>query len=404
MARPVASPVPVPGPGRYTGGRPAAGVPVTAMSKPRPETLLVALGRPDQAGAPLNTPLVPASNFLLDAGSVYAREDGTATWRALESIVGELEGGRAVAFSSGLAAAAAVFDQVPPGGTVVLPEDCYQGVAGLAAAGERKGRWRVTRLPTDHTEGWIDAALGADLLWVETPSNPLLVLADLAAIGAAPRKDGGLLVVDNTFATPLGQRPLDLGADLSVHSATKFMGGHSDLLAGLVVAKNDAMNDALRVQRRLQGATPGTLECFLATRGLRTLALRLERAQANAGRLAGFLEAHPRVRRVRYPGLTSHPQHELAARQLDGFGAIIAFEVDGDAAAAEAVCGATRLVRHATSLGSVETTMERRGRHGGQEHVPPSLLRISVGIEAVEDLEGDLGQALDQGLKGRPAP
>ncbi len=364
------------------------------MKSLKPESLVVLAGRPEGEGQPLNTPLVPASNFTLGAGKVYSREDSTPTWNAFEDIVGQLEEGQAVAFASGMAAAAAVFEQVPAGGRVVLPEDCYQGVAALAAEGERKGRWSVRRLPTDDTPAWVDAAAHEDLLWVETPSNPLLILADLEAIAQAPRKDGGLLVVDNTFATPLNQRPLVLGADISMHSATKYLGGHSDLLGGLLACRDAALHAALVRARRIQGAAPGALETYLAARGLRTLAVRLERAQANAGRLAAFLEAHPCVSRVRYPGLPSHPQHELAGRQLGGFGAIITFDVDGDGEVAEAVCRATRLVHHATSLGSVETTMERRAAHGGQEHIPPNLLRISVGIEAVEDLEADLDQAL----------
>lgn len=362
-------------------------------SPTRRETVLVSAGRPEGVSQPLNTPIVPASNFVLGEGKVYSREDSTPTWTAFEDIVGQLEGGRAVAFASGMAAAAAVFQQVPAGGSVVLPQDCYQGVAGLAAEGAAQGRWTLRRLATDDTDGWIAAAASDDLLWVETPSNPLLILADLPAIAAAPRKSGGLLAVDNTFATPLGQRPLELGADFSMHSATKFFGGHSDLLGGMVVARDDDLHQSLVRTRRVHGATPGVLESYLAARGLRTLAVRLERAQDNALRLARFLEDHPAVRAVRYPGLPSHPQHAMARDQLDGFGAIITFEVDGGEAA-DTVCRSTRLVHHATSLGSVESTMERRAVHGGQEHLPPGLLRISVGIEAVEDLEADLDQAL----------
>jgi cystathionine gamma-synthase len=364
------------------------------MPKLKPESLLVAEGRPLGDDAPLNTPLVPASNFTLGGAAVYAREDGTDTWRSLESTVGALEGGEAVAFASGMAAAAAVFAQVPPGGEIVMPDDAYQGVAALAREGADQGRWRLRRLPTDDTPAWLQAGERADLLWLETPSNPMLVLADLEAIGAAPRRRDSLLVVDNTFATPLNQQPLRHGADLSLHSATKFIGGHSDLLAGIVAARSPARVEALRHARTVYGGVPGTLEAFLATRGLRTLAVRLRRAEENALQLARFLEVHSGVTRVRYPGLESHPQHELARRQLGGFGAILTFEVDGDAALADALCRATRLVRHATSLGAVETTMERRAVHAGQEHVPPNLLRLSVGIEDADDLASDLDQAL----------
>lgn len=364
------------------------------MAKLKPESLLVSAGRPEKPGAPLNAPLVPASNFVLGMDEGYAREDGTPTWTAFEQVLGALEGGEAVAFASGMGAVAAIFEQVPPGGEVVLPEDAYQGVAALAKAGAEQARWRLKRLATDDTAGWIRAAPTADLCWLETPSNPMLLLADLETIGAAPRKPGGLMVVDNTFATPLNQRPLALGADVSMHSVTKYLGGHSDLLAGAAVCRDLELAEALRRARTVQGAVPGTLEMFLATRGLRTLAVRLERAQANAGRLAEWLEGHAAVRRVHYPGLASHPLHELAARQLDGFGAIVSIEIAGDGATADAACRATRLIRHATSLGAVETTMERRAVYAGQEHVPANLLRISVGIEAFEDLAADLDHAL----------
>lgn len=359
-----------------------------------PASWLVTAGRPTDDGAPLNVPLVPASNFLIGGGRDYARDDGTPTWEALEDLVGGLEAGRAVAFASGMAAIAAVFDQLPAGSSVVLPDDCYQGVAGLAAAGVPRGRWSLRRLALADTGGWIEAARTADLLWLESPSNPLLEVADLPAICAAPRKPGAIVAVDNTFATPLNQRPLDVDATVSLQSATKFIGGHSDLLAGVATTRDDGLARALRQSRELTGATPGTLECFLAVRGARTLALRLERAQQSALQLAQRLEAHPQVERVRYPGLASHPSHATATRVLDGFGSIISFDVLGGAAAADAVCRRTRLIRHATSLGAVESTMERRAAIPGQQHLPPALLRLSVGIEQVDDLWADLAQAL----------
>lgn len=359
-----------------------------------PRSWLVSAGRPDQQGAPLNTPIVPASNFVLGGERIYTRDSGAAGWEALEEIVGGLEGGRALAFSSGMAAAAAVFDQLPVGAHVVLPDDCYQGISGLARAAELKGAIKLQRLAVDDTGGWRSAARQADLLWLESPSNPLLKVADLASICAEPRKAGSLCVVDNTFATPLNQRPLELGADISMHSATKFIGGHSDLLGGLLVTGSESLLQALAASRSLGGATPGVLEAFLAVRGLRTLALRLERAQDNAMRLAEWLENHPGVLKVRYPGLPSHATHALARDQLGGFGSMISFDVAGTAESADAVCRAVKLVRHATSLGSVESTMERRAAVPGQEHLPPTLLRLSVGVEAFEDLRRDLEQAM----------
>ena len=358
------------------------------------ESWLIAAGRPEEPGAPLNVPPIPASSYLAGGDRHYSREHGTPTLTALEDIVGGLEGGQSLAFSSGMAAAAAVFDTLHSGARVVIPEGCYQGVAGLAAAGVEKGRWQLQRIEVDATAAWIDAAKTADLLWLESPSNPMLTVADLKAICAAPRHSGSLLVVDNTFATPMNQQPLELGADVSMQSATKFIGGHSDLLAGILTVQDTALLEKLRRIRTLGGATPGTLETWLAVRGVRTLALRVERAQDNAGRLAHFLEAHPAVEVVRYPGLASHPTHRIAASQLKGFGTIISFDVKGDAEVADVICTRLKLIRHATSLGGVESTIERRGKSPGQEYLPPSLLRLSVGIESFEDIRADLEQAL----------
>lgn len=359
-----------------------------------PSSWLVSAGRPSALGAPLNTPLVPASNFALGGHRAYSRDDGTPTWEALEDVVGGLEEGRAVAFASGMAAIAAVFDQLETGARIALPTDCYQGVVGLALEGQRKKRWTVERLALDDTEAWVRACAHADLVWIESPSNPLLVVADLPAITAAPRKPGAIVAVDNTFATPLNQRPLELGADFSVHSATKLIGGHSDLLAGVAVTRDALRYEALRRARELSGATPGTLEAFLAARGARTMALRLERAQASAMSIAQRLEAHAQVTTTRYPGLKCHPTHAIAKRDLRGFGTVISFDVAGDAHRADRVCANVKLIRHATSLGGVESTMERRAAVPGQEHLPGALLRLSVGIEDVEDLWADLASAL----------
>lgn len=364
------------------------------LSNIKPQSWLVSAGRPSEPGLPLNVPPVPASNFVIGNEPGYARNDGTTTWEALEDIVGGLEDGKAVAFSSGMAAIAAVFDQLPVGAVIVIPNDCYQGVSSLVARGAKLGRWSVQRLATDDTAGWMRACAYADLVWLETPSNPLLVVGDLDAICRAERKSGAIVAVDNTFATPLNQKPIDFGATISVQSATKFIGGHSDLLAGVVTTRDDELWHALRKSRALTGATPGTLEAFLAARGARTLALRLERAQDTAMMLAERLEKHPLINRVRYPGLASHPTHEVAMRVLNGFGTIISFDLRGSAEFADAVCRHTRLIHHATSLGSVESTMERRAALPGQEHLPPSLLRLSVGIEDAEDLWDDLDTAI----------
>ena len=363
------------------------------MSKLSPESWLVTGARPEEAGSPLNVPLVPASNFLLGAGKQYSREDGTPTWNALEELVGGLEGGESITFSSGMAAAAAVFEQLPVGSGIALPGDCYQGVAYLAEAGQKQGRWDVMRIPVANTEAWKMSLMACDLVWLESPSNPLLEIADLASICSAPKKAGCMVVVDNTVATPLNQRPLDFGADVSMQSATKFIGGHSDLLMGMLSTANPELAGKFRMARHLHGATPGALEAFLAVRGLRTMALRLEKAQVSAMVLAEFLHQHADILNVRYPGLEAHPQHMLARSQMKGFGSLITFETSSGEIA-DRLCKNTRLIRHATSLGAVESTMERRSAQAGQQHLPAGLMRLSVGIESVEELQADLEQAI----------
>ena len=344
----------------------------------KPETWAIVGGRPDRVpGAPLNTPLVPASNFVLGTERLYSRTEATDTWEAFESVLGGLEGGEAVAFSSGMAACAAVLGQLPSGAHLVIPDDCYQGVAGIAEEGARDHGWTVERLPAPDLAGWTAKALEADLLWLESPTNPLLDVSDVAAICAAPRKPGTRVVVDNTFATPLLQQPLALGADVVIHSATKFLGGHADLLMGAAVAKHADQRELLVTARALYGATPGTLEAFLATRGIRTLPVRLKTSIDTAVALAERLATHPAVQRVRYPG----------------FGAVVSFEL-ADAPTVDRACAAVKIIWNATSLGGVESTMERRSVHPGQEHIPDGLIRMSVGCEDVEDLWADLEQAL----------
>jgi cystathionine gamma-synthase len=375
-------------------------VPDAPDAELRVETRLAVLGRGDhRPGQPLNVPIVPASNFRAapngEVGREYARDDGTPGWEALEHLLGELEGGPAVCFASGMAAIAAVLELLPAGARVVAPRDSYTGLRGLLADGAAAGgRWQVRTV--DMTDGEeLALALGdADLVWLETPSNPLLEVVDIAEVVATAAEVGTLVAVDNTFATPLLQSPLELGADFVVHSATKFIGGHSDLLLGAVVARREQDHARLVRRRQVAGATPGALECFLALRGARTLALRLRQAQDTAGELARRLQAHPMVGRVRYPGLPDDPHHAPAARQMEGFGAVLSFEVR-DADTADAVCAAVRVIAQATSLGGVESTVERRAKLPGQDHVPAGLVRLAVGCEHVEDLWTDLAAALD---------
>ena len=354
---------------------------------------LVAAGRNNSKGAPLNIPPILTSNYALGGDFGYSRNEGTPAWTALEEILGGMENAKAIVFSSGMAAIAAVFKELKNNSIVLLPSDCYQGVASLAAQGEEKGFWKVEKIEVEDTDGWVKAAKYADLIWLESPSNPLLKIADLKTICAAERKPNSILAVDNTFATSINQRPLDLGVDVSVQSATKYIGGHSDLLAGVITTKDEVLFEKLYKARVLDGATPGAFEVFLALRGVRTLPLRLREAQKNAMELAERLEKHPKVIKVRYPGLKSHPNHERAKQQLNGFGTIISFDTTGNTDSADAFCENLNLIHHATSLGAVESTIERRGAYLGQEHLPPTLLRLSVGIEDLEDLWGDLEQA-----------
>jgi cystathionine gamma-synthase len=361
----------------------------------RPETVVINLGRPAAvADGPLNVPITPAS--ALQAGGVagYAR-DGHAPWAALEEVIGALEGGRALTFSSGMAAATAAIGLFPAGAVIVAPTVAYMDVRRSLVRLQETGRAEVRFVDITDTDAVIAACNGADVLWLESPTNPLLGIADVPCLCAAARERGILCVVDNTFATPLLQRPLQLGADVVVHSATKAMGGHSDLLLGAVVAADETHFDALREARELGGATPGALESYLCLRGLRTLPLRLERAQHNAGMLAERLSDHADVSEVRYPGLTSHPQHQRSRDTLAGAGFMLTFRVRGGATRADALVDAVTVLTHATSLGGVETTLERRARYPAERGiVPDDLLRVSVGCEHVEDLWADLQQAL----------
>ncbi|MFM7127565.1 MAG: trans-sulfuration enzyme family protein [Actinomycetota bacterium] len=343
------------------------------------DTLAVVAGRPGAPGDPLNEPLVLASNFR--AGPEYARTHGTRTWEALEDAVGALEGGSCVSYASGLAAAQAIVFALRPR-LVVIPAVSYLGVRSLLAASEDRGHLAVRHLDSlepDHVRRILatDCADAAGVvLWLESPANPTLEQADLPALCALGNEFGVATVVDSTFASPVSQQPLAFGASVVMHSGTKFIGGHSDLLMGLAVAIDPEVLAGLREARTLQGATPGALEAFLALRGLRTLPLRYRAASDNARFLAERLGAHRAVTWVRQVG------------------PMVSFVVEGGAPAADAVCDRVRLAVPATSLGGVETTLERRQKYPGDAAVDPGLVRMSVGIESPEDIWADLMQAL----------
>ena len=359
----------------------------------RPATQAIVAGRPSSVpDGPLNQPVVFASTYRAHGPVAYGR-DGNPTWTALEEVIGVLEGGTAVSFASGMAAVAAVFDQVAVGGAIVLPRDGYHGTRALAEAAVA-GRWELRRVDISDTDAVAGACHRAALLWVESPTNPKMDVADIPALCQAAHAEGLQVAVDNTFMTPLGQRPLDLGADLVVHSVTKMLAGHSDVVLGVVVAApGTTLCDDLRRRRSLAGAIPGPMEAYLALRGVRTPPLRFHQAQENAGELALRLASHPEVERVRYPGLADDPWHDRARAQMQGFGNMIAFEVHGGASAAEAAANSTRLIVHATSLGGIESSIERRAKWPGEE-AAPSLLRLSVGCEDIDDLWADLDHGL----------
>jgi len=365
-----------------------------------PDTLAVTAGRPPRVvDAPFNPPVVFASTYVGSAdprSTVGYGRYGNPTWTALESAIGALEGGQALAFASGMAAAYAALELLPRGGTIVLPTNCYLGVSSAVDERVEADGVTVRRVAVADTTAVLAAAEDADLVWLESPTNPTIDIADLPAIGAA-LAERTTLVVDNTFATPVLQRPLEHGADVVLHSATKFIGGHSDALLGALVCRPGGSRlETLLSNRSRRGAVPGPMEAYLVLRGLRTLAVRLERAQRNAQTLAEHLAGHRAVRRVRYPGLPDDPAHEVAARTMDGYGSMIAIEL-ADAATADAVVEAVRLWAHATSLGGVESSLERRRRWPSElPVVPEGLLRLSVGIEHVEDLWSDLERALDK--------
>ncbi len=364
------------------------------------DTVAVQAGRPARVpGAPMNPPITMSSTYVHDATLEYGR-DGNTGWGALETALGALDGGRAVTFASGLAAATGIADLVPAGGIVVLSSVTYFGVRNIFERMEARARLHARLAPADDTAAVLAAADGADMVWVESIANPLMVVADIPAIAAGARERGAITVVDATFATPLRQRPLDLGADIVMHSATKLIAGHSDLLLGAVVCRDAAHADFLATHRHDHGAIPGGLEAFLALRGLRTLAVRLDRAEASASELARRLASHPHVSKVNYPGLPGDPQHERALRILpNGSGSMLSFEVAGTVEETEAFLARLRLLTHATSLGGVESLIERRARYAGDASiVGATLCRLSVGIENVEDLWADLDGALRAAL------
>ena len=346
----------------------------------RPATKAVHLGRPPhEPDQPLNTPITMASTYVAGGELEYGRY-ANPTWTAFEDALGGLEGGRCLSFASGLAAVATVLDLVGHGEKVVAPRHAYTGSVMQLADLEARGRITTHLVDTTDTEATVAACADASLVWLETPSNPAMEVCDVPAIARAAHEAGAYVVVDNTFATPMLQQPLDWDADLVVHSATKFIAGHSDVVMGALVTRDEELYAVLKGRRDLLGATPGPFEAWLALRGLRTLALRVEKAEANAQELVRRLGERPDVLEVRYPGFGAMVSVVLATGEL-----------------ADLAQHSTELWVYATSLGGVESTIERRRRWKAEAAtIPEGLLRLSVGIEDVQDLWDDLSSALDR--------
>jgi cystathionine gamma-synthase len=371
------------------------------------ETRAIHAGQePEPAYGSVNVPIYQTSTYAAESvgdnkGYDYART-GNPTRTALETALASLEGGHgAVCFASGMAAEASFLLQLRPGDHVVLPDDVYGGTYRLLN-GVLQGAMGVEFDTVDLTDlEAVRKTVREDtrVVWIETPTNPLLKIVDIAAVADIAHEAGGSCVVDNTFASPYLQQPISLGADAVVHSTTKYLGGHSDVVGGVVVTTGAEMQERLAFLQNSVGAVPGPQDCFLVLRGLKTLALRMEAHSRNADLIARFLAGHRRVRKVYYPGLPDHPGHQVAAAQMRGFGGMVSFETDTEDEALE-VCRRTKLFYLAESLGGVESLIEHPGRMthasvaGSALEVPGTLVRLSVGIEHPDDLLEDLDQAL----------
>ncbi|HEY2574964.1 MAG TPA: cystathionine gamma-synthase [Streptosporangiaceae bacterium] len=383
------------------------------------ETLAIHAGQePDPLTGSVVPPIYQVSTYKQDGvgglrgdsvaggwghGFEYSRT-ANPTRTALEECLAALDGGtRALAFASGMAAEDSLLRTVcSPGDHVIIPDDAYGGTFRLFS--KVYERWGVSYQPVPVSDTAAVRAAVAEhtprVIWLETPTNPLLNIADIPALAAIAAEAGALLVVDSTFASPYLQRPIPLGADVVVHSTTKYLGGHSDVVGGALVVADAALGEQLAFHQNAIGAVTGAFDAWLTLRGIKTLAVRMDRHCANAARIAEMLAAHPAVDQVLYPGLPSHPGHELAAKQMRGFGGMVSFRLKAGPEQAAAVCASTRLFTLAESLGGVESLIELPGKMthasaaGSPLAVPGNLIRLSVGIESADDLIEDLRQAL----------
>ncbi len=365
------------------------------LDKLATESKVVAAGRPaKQPDGALNPPIALNSTFH-EGGPVGYGRYGNETWSALEEAISVLEGGKTLLFSSGMAAISAVFSLLPEGAVIVAANNGYQGTTTLLKKLHESEKLKVRFVNLANTDECLAAIPGAQMLYLESPLNPLLEVVDLPKIIAAGKSAGCGVAVDNTLATPLLQNPLALGADISIHSVTKYLSGHSDLILGSLSTNDQALYGRLEQSRRYGGAIAGPFEAWIALRGLRTFAIRMQRSQENAMELATRLSKDSRISKVRYPGLATDSYHSLAKSFMKGFGAMISFDVNASIEQVDLMCNSSKLITNATSLGGVESIWERRRRWATESAtVPENLIRFSVGIENVDDLWADIQQAL----------
>ena len=371
------------------------------------ETRAIHAGQePDPTTGSVNVPVYLTSTYVQDKlgqhkGYEYSRT-GNPTRTALEECVASLEEGKyGLAFSTGMGAETTIMYLFSPGDHIVVSNDVYGGTYRLfERVLARYGLCFSYIDMTDPQSVREHMRENTKAVWIETPSNPLMKLIDIAAVSAIAKEHGARVIVDNTFASPYGQQPLVLGADIVVHSTTKYLGGHSDVVGGVLVTSDEEDYEQLKYLQNAVGAVPGPLDCFLVLRGIKTLAVRMRMHEANALQIARFLEQHPAVERVRYPGLPSHPQHDLAGKQMRCFGGMISFDVKGGLEQARCIVEKTRIFALAESLGGVESLIEHPGimTHASVANsplqVPDNLVRLSVGIENAEDLIRDLSTAM----------
>jgi cystathionine gamma-synthase len=364
------------------------------LNKLATESKVVAVGRPaKQPDGALNPPIALNSTFH-EGGPIGYGRYGNETWSALEDAISTLEGGKTLLLSSGMAAISAVFSLLPEGSVVVAANNGYQGTTTLLKKLHESEKLKVRFVNLANTDETVAAIPGAQMLYLESPLNPLLEIIDLPKLIAAGKAAGCGVAVDNTLATPLLQNPLALGADIVIHSVTKYLSGHSDLILGSLSTNDSALYNRLEQSRRYGGAIAGPFEAWIALRGVRTFALRMQRSQENALELATRLSKDGRVAKVRYPGLPTDAYHQMAKSFMKGFGAMISFDVNGSVDQVDLMCNSSRLITNATSLGGVESIWERRRRWATESaSVPENLIRFSVGIENVDDLWADIEHA-----------